>query len=133
MTTWSTITGKLSPKENKIVNDFVTRNNISKNELLVKSLQFYIPIMSGIKIFTDKDVPIAKDFQKEIGKIIKSKDYQIKTENALEKLTKKYSVEEIKTHFLKLAEVEKLQKELQTKHASRGRPKKERTRGRPKS
>ena len=133
MVTWSTITGKLSPKESKIVNEFVTKNNISKNELLLRSLQFYIPIMSGMKTFSNKDVPIAKDFQKEMDKIIKSKDYQIKTEKAIEKLTKKYGLNEVESHFMKLAEVEKLENELKTKHASRGRPKKERKRGRPKA
>ena len=132
MTNWKTVTGKLSPEENNVVEDFIAENNISKNELLLKALRLYIPMMKGVTSLKDKDLPISKDFFAGIDKIMKSKDYQIKTARLYVKLCKKYSPEEVVDFFMRLEEAEKLQKKLESSHAPKGRPKTKRNRGRPK-
>ncbi|MCH7560543.1 MAG: hypothetical protein IIC67_04095 [Thaumarchaeota archaeon] len=132
MTNWKTVTGKLSEKENEIIENFIAENNISKNELIIKALKLYIPLITGVNSFNNKDIPFTKDFHKGIDKIIKSEHYQRQTFELLIKLSKKYSPKEVEDFFLRLGIIETLQKELESSHAPKGRPKTKRARGRPK-
>ena len=128
---WYHLQGKFTSEEGKIIEDYLKKHKIPQNRLVRKSIGFLIPLeRSKDRI---KATNLIREFFQGIKKIVNSPDYKKRVDRLLVRLSKKYSPNTIEEFVKFFLDIDSDLKVFKKKHASRGRPKIERKRGRPKN
>jgi len=109
------INAKFTDESYAIIEKYLDEHKMKKNQLIKNSIGMYIALTSSSKALLESD-SATRDFFKGIKQIVNSKEYKHQVNQLLEKLSKKYSNEELKLLCSAFTEIEHTLKIIQKKN-----------------
>ena len=125
-----TFSAKVTDEVFQIIQDYLNDHpSMIPNQFIKNAIGMYVALTGSSNALLESD-PATRDFFKGIKKIVNSKEYKQQVNHLLEKLSKKYTDEELKLLCSGFAELEQKKKVVEKKNSPGPKPKPKRKRGR---